>query len=387
MLMTSLFRTGTGRGASERTFPCRAWERGGVALLLLLVVSNGLRIGCRAAEREPVVSDQSEDDAAERLVLIVRGASGNAEYGRLFDSWCERWADAATQGRATALRVGPAETVGNVTPNEDGKAEQADRTLIEQTLRDVAASAKLKRTAELWVVLIGHGTFDGRSARFNLRGQDVSADDLAAWLAPVSCPVAIANCASASGPFLKALAGPHRVVLTATKSGTENNFAHFGEYLSDAIGDPGFDLDKDGQTSLFEAYLSASRRTESFYETEGRLATEHALLDDNGDGLGVRADFFRGIRLTKKVQDGAQVDGRLAHQFHLVRSDSEQQLAPETRRLRDQLELTVVQLRDRKQTFEDENAYYVQLESLLVQLAAVYESTGADSKVNEESRR
>ena len=356
-------------------------------MLLLLIVLNGLRIGCHAAEEQPEVSDKSVAVAAERLVLIVRGASGNAEYGRRFDSWCDRWADAAIRGKATALRVGPAETVGNATLVDGDNAEQADRALIEHTLREVATSEKSKRITELWIVLIGHGTFDGRSARFNLRGQDVSADDLAAWLAPVSCPVAIANCASASGPFLKALAGPNRVVMTATKSGTENNFAHFGEYLSDAIGDPGLDLDKDGQTSLFEAYLSASRRTESFYETEGRLATEHALLDDNGDGLGVRADFFRGIRLTKKVQDGAQVDGRLAHQFHLVRSDSEQLLAPETRRLRDQLELTVVQLRDRKRTFEDENAYYTQLESLLVQLAEVYESARTNSKVNEKSSR
>ena len=193
----------------------------------------------------------------------------------------------------------------------------------------------------------------------------------------MSCPTAIANCSSASGPFLKALAGPNRVVITATKSGAESNFARFGEYLSVAVGDPTFDLDKDGQTSLFEAYLSATRRTLAFYEAEGRLATEHSLLDDNGDGLGVRADFFRGVRLVQKVAGAALVDGRLAHQFHLVRSDSERQLSLETRQLRDKFELAVTQLRDRKQDFESDDAYYAQLEVLLVELASAYEGSSA----------
>jgi hypothetical protein len=81
------------------------------------------------------------------------------------------------------------------------------------------------------------------------------------------------------------------------------------------------------------------------------------------------------VRLVKKVQGEATVDGRLAHRFHLVRSDSEQQLSPETRKLRDQLEQAVIQLRDRKQSFEDEDVYYAQLEELLVQLAKAYESS------------
>jgi hypothetical protein len=166
--------------------------------------------------------------------------------------------------------------------------------------------------------------------------------------------------------------------MTATKTGAEINFSRFGEFLSEAVGDPKFDLDKDGQTSAFEAFLSASRRTAAFYDGEGRLATEHSLLDDNGDGLGIRADFFRGVRLVKKVQGEATVDGRLAHKFHLVRSDSEQQLSPESRQLRDQLEQEVIQLRDRKSTFEDEDAYYVQLEELLVQLAKSYEASSSD---------
>lgn len=320
-----------------------------------------------------LVAPQSEDRPEDRLVVIIRGASGTSEYGQLFDLWSNRWEAAATTGGARVARIGPKTVADGTVTDASNQPGDGDRSSIELALREAAAQAASGKLAELWIVLIGHGTFDGRSARFNLQGDDVSAEELKKWLEPVSCPTAIANCSSASGPFLKALAGPNRVVITATKTGAEINFARFGEFLSEAVGDSKFDLDKDGQTSAFEAFLSASRRTLAFYESEGRLATEHSLLDDNGDGLGVRADFFRGVRLVRKVQGEATVDGRLAHRFHLVRSDSEQQLSPETRKLRDRLEQEVIQLRDRKQSFDDENAYYAQLEKLLVELAKAYE--------------
>ena len=339
-------------------------------LAALLIVALGATSYSADGESSSGVQD------SERLVVIIRGASGTDEYGEMFDSWSARWVKAAETGKTEALRIGPVGPNNSALrlPRASGPAD-ADRKQVKQTLRDAAAKAQAKRLTELWIVLIGHGTFDGRSARFNLRGQDVSAEELKKWLEPITCPIAIANCSSASGPFLKALAGQNRVVMTATKTGAEINFARFGEFLSEAVGDAKFDLDKDGQTSVFEAFLSASRRTLAFYDGEGRLATEHALLDDNADGLGVRADFFRGVRLVKKVQGEATVDGRLAHKFHLVRSDSEQQLSPETRKLRDQLEQAVIQLRDRKSSFEDEDVYYAQLEKLLVDLAKAYEST------------
>jgi hypothetical protein len=180
------------------------------------------------------------------------------------------------------------------------------------------------------------------------------------------------DCAAASGPFLKALSGPRRVVITATRSGGEENFAHFGEFLAGAVADPAADLDKDGQTSLLEAFLAAGRRTAEFYEKEGRLATEHALLDDNGDGLGTQADWFRGIRAVKKAADGAALDGLRAHQFHLVRNEAEQKLPPAVRARRDELEMAVAKLRDTKSTMSEDD-YYAKLEPLLLEIARLYE--------------
>src|SRR5207253_3682573 len=174
------------------------------------------------------------------------------------------------------------------------------------------------------------------------------ATDLAEWLKPFRRPLAVIDCASSSGPFLNKLSATNRVVVVAAKSGYEQNYARFGQYISEAIADPEADLDKDGQTSLLEAFLMASRRVADFYNAEGRLATEHALLDDNGDGLGTPADWFRGIRAMKKAKEGASADGLRAHQFHLVRSEQEQKLSSELRARRDELELAIAKLRDAK---------------------------------------
>jgi hypothetical protein len=152
------------------------------------------------------------------------------------------------------------------------------------------------------------------------RGPDVSEAELAEWLRPVTRPLALINTSSASAPFLAKLAGRNRVVVTSTRSGNEQNYARFGRFLAAAITDAAADLDRDGQVSLLEAYLAASQRTAEFYAGAMRLATEHALLDDNGDGLGTPADWFEGVRATRQAKEGAAVDGPRAHQFHLIRS-------------------------------------------------------------------
>src|SRR5690606_10990909 len=157
--------------------------------------------------------------------------------------------------------------------------EPTDRERLEQLL----AKGDTLATRQLWLVLIGHGTFDGKVAKFNLRGPDIAASELGEWLKQVTLPTAIINTSSSSAPFMHALSGENRLVVTATKSGHESNFARLGGPLSEAIANPAADLDKDGQVSLLEAWLTASREVAEFYESDARLATEHSLLDDNGD--------------------------------------------------------------------------------------------------------
>jgi len=298
-------------------------------------------------------------NTTERATVIVAvGAAGEEEFGKEFSQWAESWTNASRQAHANQTVIGLAPTNSS-----------SDLSLLRQALANEATNS----TAELWLVLIGHGTSDGKEAKFNLRGPDLSATELAEWLKPFRRPLVIINCASSSSPFLNKLSAPSRVIVTATRSGSEENFARFGKYMAESIADPAADLDKDQQTSVLEAFIMASRRTSEFYEADGRLVTEHALLDDNGDGLGTSADFFRGVRAVKKPAGGGSVDGLRAHQIHLVRSEQEQKMPPELRIKRDELELAIARLREAKETLPSDE-YYRRLENLMLELARLYGS-------------
>jgi hypothetical protein len=297
-------------------------------------------------------------------VLIVVGAPGTPEYESQFRQWADLWQVATVKASAESIRIG-----------QNEESDLTDRERLHSILVEKSASGR----EPLWIVLIGHGTYDGREAKFNLRGPDVTDVELAEWLSSVKRPVAVLNCASASGTFINRLSGENRVVVTATKSGHEQNFARFGQYLAESIADPRADLDKDDQVSLLEAFLTASSRVSEYYRTHSQLATEHPLLDDNGDQLGTPGDWFRGVRATRRAKDGAPLDGVRAHQFHLILSDREKSLPAETRQQRDQLELSVAALRDEKAKLK-EDEYYARLEKLMVELARLYQELQADPR-------
>lgn len=293
--------------------------------------------------------------AEQTRVIVVVGASGTDQYGKMFAEWRQRIVAAAEQAEAEVVVVG-GETA----------SETPDRLTLQRVLEQ-SGDAK-----QLWLILIGHGTFDGKTARFNLRGPDFSAQELAQWLEAVPCPAAIIDCSSASGAFLEQLSGERRLVVTATKSGYEHNFSRFGDYFSRSLADPQADLDKDDQVSLLEAFLFASRRVEEFYAGENRLATEHALLDDNGDGQGTPADWFQGVRVVKQTQDAQKnPDGPRAHQLHLLLSSAERQLSPEAVARRNELEQQLAALRERKADMAVDE-YYQAVEAIALELARIY---------------
>ena len=179
--------------------------------------------------------------ADQPTVIVLTGAPGKAEYGRLFAKWAGQWKQAAAKGGAECHHI--------------GKTLEAT---AKENFKKLISNQAPKAKSPLWLVLIGHGTFDGKKAKFNLRGPDLEAGELAAWLKDFQRPLAIINCSSSSTPFLAALSGEGRVVLTATRSGFEQNFSRLGGYLASAIGGVGADFDKDGQTSLLEAWLAAA---------------------------------------------------------------------------------------------------------------------------------
>ncbi len=296
----------------------------------------------------------------ERTLVLTIGAPGKPEYAEQFSAWAGLWKQAAAKG-ALRLRV-----IGQ------GEATSPDdRTRLWSVLAEEAS----RPAGELWLVFIGHGTFDGHGAKFNLRGPDFSAEELAAVLKPCRRPLVIIQCASASGPFLPALSAPGRVIITATRSGYEDNFARFGGYLARALADPAADLDHDGQVSLLEAFLLASRQVNQFYRDQGRLMTEHALLDDNGDALGTPPEWFQGVRAVKTPEKGKSADGIRAHQMILARAPSELALSPAARARRDELEQQLSALRLKKSGIKEDD-YYHQLEQIMLETARLYNREG-----------
>ena len=200
-------------------------------------------------------------------VVLIQGAAGEAVYRSGFESQMAAWKRAATKAGAEILAIG--DTVG-ARPADSTPAGAASTTIVTDRIRleKILAELPPDGSAAVWLVLIGHGTWDGKEARFNLEGPDLSAGDLAGWLKPVQRPVVVINTSSSSSPFMPVLSGPGRTVITATRSGNERNFARFGEFFAASLDDPAADYDQDGQFCLLEWFLRAGSRTTEFYLSE-----------------------------------------------------------------------------------------------------------------------
>lgn len=291
---------------------------------------------------------------ASGTLIVVTGAAGEAEFGESFAKQSAAWKAAVANSGMKLLEIGAGPE----------KKESSDF----ESLRTAVAAEQSDGSNALWIVFNGHGTWDGKNARFNLRGPDVSADDLSAWLKPLKRPSIIINTSSASAPFITSLAAPGRIVISATRSGNELNFARFGKFLASSLTDLAADIDTDGSISLLEAFLAASRKTAEFYKLENRLATEHALLDDNGDGQGTPGDWFKGLRSTKKSDKGIAVDGEVARRTFLIPPASDGTWSDDMVKQRELLESRIQALREAKTSMK-EDEYYGKLEPILLELA------------------
>lgn len=215
------------------------------------------------------------------FLLIVVGLSGDPEHGELFAKWGNALADASAKvGVAPERVVYLADAKG-----ETGKANgRATREEIEKALAGFAKAATPDDV--VYVVLFGHGSYDGQTARFNLPGRDMTPADFNMLLRKVPGRVVFVNTSSSSGPFVEELSGPGRAIITATRSGAEQFTTLFGGYFVEAFSTDSADADKNGRISMLEAFQYARAEVTRAYEREGLLATEHAMLDDNGDKAG-----------------------------------------------------------------------------------------------------
>ena len=289
---------------------------------------------------------------------MIVGVGGGDEYRELFGRWATDLVDAATTryGLAREHVVYLAEREG-----AEGADGRSTREGIEAAVERTAADAR--PGDRVFVVLFGHGSFADSEARFNLPGPDLSAAEFAVMLDRFAAgSVAFVNTASSSGAFLEPLAGPNRVVLTATRTGGERNETLFGGFFVEAIASGEGDLDKDGRLSMLEAFTWAKRRVAEAYSKENLLVTEHAALDDNGDGKG------------SLEPDPVAGDGALARTMILAGRTADPLAAtddPELKALIDarrDLEDQVARLRLARDRMKPDE-YAKELERLLVELA------------------
>ncbi len=220
--------------------------------------------------------------AETRWAVIVSGASGGEKYAEQMKEWREGLRSAMVDRygfKAEHVRLLVDETAAAA---EKGSAEN---------VRKVFADIKKGGTRDdfVLVVLLGHGTYDGDVAKFNLVGPDLTAKDWTDLLAGVQGRLAVVNTTEASFPFLESLTAKGRVVITATDSAAQKYATVFPEYFVKAMREASTDLDKNGRTSIFEVFAAASAAVKQHYEQRGQLATERAVIDDNGDGKGREA--------------------------------------------------------------------------------------------------
>jgi hypothetical protein len=217
-------------------------------------------------------------------LAVIVGLAGEPEHAELFQRWAGTLVDASG-------RLGVKQVIYLAEKPEVDPKRVTGRSTKEEVAK---AFDKLAAAAEddvVFVVLIGHGTFDGRVAKFNLPGPDLTPAELDPLLKKTrSRHLVLVNTASASGPFMEALAGPGRTIVTATRTGAERFATLFGGYFVDALAGTDADADKNRRVSVLEAFSYAKREVATAYEREGIMLTEHALLNDSGgEGIGTPA--------------------------------------------------------------------------------------------------
>ena len=287
---------------------------------------------------------------ASTYFVIVSGLGGEPDYEQRF-----------TEDAHELSRIYTAEgAAAHVTTLTGASATAAQ---LSSALAAVAGEAK--PDDDFVLILIGHGSFDGVEYKFNLVGPDMTAGQIAALCDKISSQrQLIVDTTSSSGGAMQALERPGRAVIAATKSGTEKNATVFASYWVEAFQDPSADTDHSESISALEAFTYAARKTAEFYDSQKRLATEHAVFNDTGSG--------------EPVRQSGDNQGNMLASFTLLRTGGNAQVVndPAKRALlaqKDQLEQKIDLLKYRKPAMDPAD-YRKQLTEALVQLAHVQEA-------------
>jgi hypothetical protein len=313
---------------------------------------------------------------ASTHAVVVSSASGNEEFKKKFWDWSSQMVEILTtemklpKEHIRFLTEDPSQGAGLAT----GKATKAEMTKALEGLR-----SQVKDGDDFLIFLIGHGSFDGSEYKYNLIGPDITGSELKHWLDRFSKQqVVLVATTPCSGILTKTLSGKNRVIVSATKSEFESNDTIFAQFFVEAFQGNKADTDKNTQVSILEAYLYTAQRVEAWYKERNRLATEHPLLEDNGDQTGnARPSPANGEGLLAAKISLGTPSGVLTAQ---AAADAE--TTPELQALnasKHQLEGAIQDLKYKKDSLP-EAEYAKQMESLLIQLAQTNQKIRALTK-------
>ncbi len=289
---------------------------------------------------------------ADTFYFTIAGLGGEPEYEQRFSGWAKDLD----------------KLLHEVEPHAKIKTlygAEATRANIEAYLREISKEAKPDDSVVL--MLIGHGTSDEFDYKFNLPGPDLSASQLAALLDKLPAQhQLIVNMTSASGVSIMTLEKPMRVLITATKAGTEKNATVFPRYWIEGLRDPAADTDKNEIVTALEVFRYAEDKTEKFYETQKRLSTEHALIEDAGKGEGV------------KLPSAENGEGLTAGRFAVLHLGAAAAQSRDPAKLallkkKEELEAAIDDLKYRKASMAAQE-YRRQLQTFLLELAKTQEA-------------
>ena len=231
--------------------------------------------------------DSTQAQGSSRHALLIAGLGGTPEYTSQYHTWLYE----TRQALVERFMFAPEDiTVLADSPGE----EEAFIDDISSAENITAAFARLAEQVtsrdDVYIILFGHGSYDGRNAMLNIPRQDLKDEDYAGLIDTIDAQrIVFINSASCSGQFITHLSAPNRIVITATRTANERNETIFPEFLVEALSSEASDTDKNGDLSVLEVFLYASERTARWYTDSNHLATEHPLIDDTGDRKGFMA--------------------------------------------------------------------------------------------------
>jgi hypothetical protein len=324
------------RGGAEAGAEIRTEKRGVGGWVRAAVVVAGLLAAVSAR--------------ATTFYVTISGLGGEADYDQRFKMWAEDIEGSLKKAGGDS----------NIVTLQAPTREQ-----IRSKMGEVAKQAK--PTDSVVLMLIGHGSFDGTEYKFNIPGPDITGAELSSLLDHVpATKQLVVNMTSSSGGSIEFLRKPNRIVISATKTGSEKNATAFARYWAEALRDPAADADKNETISALEAFHYAQRKTAESFDAQKRLATEHSVLEDTGKGEG------------EKSPSAENGEGKLAGVFPLVRLGANAAAArdPAKRQMLDrkeEIEQAIDKLKYDKAAMSTD-AYKKQLTQLLIELAKIQEA-------------